>query len=380
MVRNFENLGVYILHGEKDDNVPVAMARQMRIQLAAFHPDFVYKEQPGAGHWWGNQCCDWKPMFEFFAHHRLPERSEVRHVVFRTANPAVSSEAHWATVLSQIKHSQRSKIDIEYDPAKRLFTGTTQNVARLLLDTSHVKPGTGGDRSVTVTLDGNTLTEINWTDDVRRIWLSRSAGRWSVIAKAPASLKGPHRYGPFKHVFDNNVLLVYGTKGTSAENDWSLNKARYDAESFYYRGNGSMEVIADTSLDLDATRDRNIVLYGNADTNAAWKALLAESPVQLGRGELSLGQRKQSRDDLACLFIRPRAGSDRALVGVVGGTGIIGMRAATRTTYFVSGVGYPDLLVYGADSLSKGSAALVAVGYFAEDWGVEKGEFAWRGE
>ena len=41
----------------------------MREELAKFHPDFVYKEQPGAGHWWGNECCDWPPLIAFFAAH-----------------------------------------------------------------------------------------------------------------------------------------------------------------------------------------------------------------------------------------------------------------------------------------------------------------------
>ena len=47
--RNLAGLGVYVLHGDADDNVPVAQARTMRGRLGAFHPDFVYYERPGAG-------------------------------------------------------------------------------------------------------------------------------------------------------------------------------------------------------------------------------------------------------------------------------------------------------------------------------------------
>ena len=63
--RNYLHGGVYVLHGDADDNVPVREARAMRQQLAAFHPNFAYYERPGAGHWWGNQCMDWPPLFEF---------------------------------------------------------------------------------------------------------------------------------------------------------------------------------------------------------------------------------------------------------------------------------------------------------------------------
>jgi len=38
--------GVYILHDEKDDNVPVAQARFMRELLGEFHPDFARGTAP----------------------------------------------------------------------------------------------------------------------------------------------------------------------------------------------------------------------------------------------------------------------------------------------------------------------------------------------
>ncbi|HMA53788.1 MAG TPA: prolyl oligopeptidase family serine peptidase, partial [Acidobacteriota bacterium] len=62
LARNFLGYGVYVLHGDQDDNVPVEQARHMRELLGAFHPDFAYYERPGAGHWWGNECVDWPPL------------------------------------------------------------------------------------------------------------------------------------------------------------------------------------------------------------------------------------------------------------------------------------------------------------------------------
>ena len=82
MATNYLQEGVYILHGDADDNVPVTEAREMRRVLGEFHRDFSFHEQPGAGHWWdaldepGADCVDWAPMFDFFAHHRIPEDRE----------------------------------------------------------------------------------------------------------------------------------------------------------------------------------------------------------------------------------------------------------------------------------------------------------------
>src|SRR5207249_997563 len=128
------------------------------------------------------------------------------------------------------------------------------------------------------------------------------------------SWKAPQRYGPFKEAFRNRVLFVYGTCGTPHENAWAFAKARYDAETFWYRGNGSIDLIRDAAFDASADGDRNVILYGSADTNTAWSALLTESPVQVRRNQIRIGERELAGDDLACLFIRPRPGSDRALV------------------------------------------------------------------
>jgi hypothetical protein len=121
-----------------------------------------------------------------------------------------------------------------------------------------------------------------------------------------------------------------------------------------------------------------VILYGHSQSNAAWPALLSESPVQIDRGRVSIGNRTNEGDDLACLFIRPRPGSDRAAVGVVGGTGAAGLRLTARLPFFTSGVAYPDCLLLRAKALSEGSTTPLAAGYFGGDWDVESGEFAWN--
>ena len=127
-------------------------------------------------------------------------------------------------------------------------------------------------------------------------------------------------------------------------------------------------------------KDRNVILYGNADTNAAWETLLGKSPVQVKRGSVKIGEREVQGDDLAILFVRPRPGSDTASVGVVAGTGLPGMRLTERLPYFTSGVHFPDVTVIGSEMLSRGVAGVRVAGFFGNDWTVENGEFAWREE
>jgi hypothetical protein len=313
-------------------------------------------------------------MFEFFAKHVRPETKEVRRVDFVTACPGVSATMHWATIEAQIHAMKPSSIHLSWDPEKRRYAGTTDNVARLAIDIGYA--ATEG--VVDVELDGQKLEKLAWPVPIARLFFERKGETWSEVSVPSPALKGPHRYGPFKDAFRNRMLFVYGTKGSPAENAWAYAKARYDAETFWYRGNGSVDLVADTAFEAGADRNRNVILYGNSATNAAWKVLLAESPVQLERGKVRIGDRETTGDNLACLFLRPRKGSETACVAAVGGTGLAGMRLTDRLPYFTSGVGYPDCLVFDTETLTKNGSGVRAAGYFGNDWGVQSGEFAWK--
>jgi poly(3-hydroxybutyrate) depolymerase len=377
LARNYTHNGVYILHGDKDDNVPVQQARAMRQALSAFHRDLAYFEEPGAGHWWGKAgisgaaCVDWPPMFEFFARHTLPEPKTVRQVDFITASPGVSAWSHWAGIEAQIHPLKISSVNLRYEPETRRLHGTTENVARFALDIDQLPAS-----PIAIELDGQKLVVPEKTNE-SRIRVTRKRDHWQLSGRPSGTLKSPERYGPFKEAFANRVQFVYGTKGTAAENAWALARARFDAETFWYRGNASVDVLADSQFDPAAEPDRNVILYGHADCNGAWKALLAESPVQVRRGRVRVGDREEKADTLGCLFIRPRPGSDRALVGVVSGTGLPGMRLTTSLPYFISGVGYPDCLILGTESLLQEGAGIRAVGFFGVDWALSSGDFFW---
>jgi pimeloyl-ACP methyl ester carboxylesterase len=385
LTKNLGRLGVYILHGDADDNVPVGQAREMRKLLGEFHPDFAYHEQPGAGHWWGNACVDWPPLVLFLTDHRIPKAASVRKIDFVTASPAVSARAHWMVIERQLKALLPSEVHIELDREHRKFRGTTKNVARLALDLGHALPDAKVAEPIAVELDGQVMSSAAHQPSgaTGTIWLDRKGTTWSIRVLPPLpSGKNPSRQGPFKEAFRNRFVLVFGTKGAPEENAWSMARARFDAETFWYRGNGSVDIVSDARF-LEPGRepefrDRNVIVYGHAESNAVWPALLGESPVQVRRGEVKLGPRSVTGDDLACLFIRPRPGSDVASVGVVSGSGLTGLRLTERLPYFTSGVAYPDWLLLRAKTLLETSAGPIAAGYFGAEWDVESGEFAWR--
>ncbi|MBI3411345.1 MAG: prolyl oligopeptidase family serine peptidase [Planctomycetes bacterium] len=375
LANNLANLGVYVLHGDADNNVPVKQARKMKEILEGFHKDFGYHEEPKAGHWWGGAkeggCVDWKPMFELFQKRTIPVSGDVHKIDFITANPGVSSRYHWLEILAQKQPLELSRAKVDFDPEKRIFSGTTENVSRLALDLAHLN----AEDKIDLVIDGQKLNGLSPTEG--KLWLERQDNKWQAAKRPALGEKGPHRYGPFRDAFRHRMVFVVGTKGTPEETKWAWSKARFDAETWYYRANGSVDVVADSDFNPAKEKDRGIILYGNADTHGLWKELLGESPVQVQRGKVTIGMRTLDGDDLACLFLRPRPESDKACVAVIGGTGLKGMRLTDRMPIFLSGVAHPDCFVAGPETLTNGFDGIRAAGYFGIDWSVESGGFAW---
>ncbi len=371
--RNLDHLGVYILHGDADDNVPVDQARTMRSRLADFHTDFAYYERPGAGHWWGDRCMDWPPMMEFLRAHRNPPTDRTTAVRFTTMSPAVNDRCNWARVHQQHRSMEPSSIDLQLTDVA--ISGTTQNVRILVLDLGAAGLTEG---TIPISIDGTDLEAPAGAE----AWLLRDADTWTTTQPPAPHFKGPHRAGPFKEAFRNGMVFVHGTAGDDLETRLNLEKARFDAEHWYYRANGAVDIIDDKTFKRRATgeyRDRNIILYGNASTNSAWGTVLGDAPVYITRDYVQIDANRLDGDDLACVFCFPRAGSDTATVGVVAGTGTTGTRLAMRMPYFVSGVGYPDVTVLTPRMLTDGVDGVAAAGFLGFNWAARDGEFVING-
>jgi len=377
LARNFLSYGIYILHGDQDDNVPVGQARTMRELLGTFHPDFAYYERPGAGHWWGNECVDWPPLMQFLRERVRRANEEVRKVEFVTANPGVSAGSRWIGILAQLRPLEHSRVVIERDEAGKTFKGTTENIERLAIDVPAAAGGGGeAEGKVTIELDGSKV-EAQPAPGAGSVYLERREKGWVQTGAPALGSKGPHRTGGFKNAFRHGFVLVYGTRGDAAEDARTFGKAKFDAEMFWVRGNAGIEVLPDTAFDPAKHKDRSVILYGNADTNTAWAKLLAASPVEVRNGWARAGEKRYNGGDYAAYFVRPHPGSDVASVGAVAWTGKAGWIAASPGQYFISGAGFPDLLLFSAEILRAGTAGVRAVGWFGNDWSLERGDIVW---
>jgi hypothetical protein len=275
---NYDGLPIFIIHGSKDDNVPVREARKMVKELEPFHRDFVYKEVEGVKHWWdrskapGADCVDMAELFDFFEKHkRIPAP---RRVTFKTWNPGVSAARRWLRIEGQETLLGLSSAEVFARPGLSLLELKTKNVSRLSFDPApHFAPGEIKVRS------GEAETAVPW-DGKGRVHLEKAGEGWKPAAPPADGMKRPGRYGPFKAVFRHRFALVYGTGGTERENALALARARFDAQTWWYRGNGAAEVLPDARFDPEQFKGRNVVLYGHADQNAAFAKLGFGRPVR----------------------------------------------------------------------------------------------------
>lgn len=377
--RNYWQQGVYILHGDADDNVPVTEARAMA-KLLEGHPDFTLREVPGVGHWYdttpdaGADCVDWPGIFDMFAHHRLPAVGDIRDIDFTTVSPGVSASCHWVTVLQQEHALQPSHVVLHADLAAKKITGTVENVSRLSFDTAALG---GGDWTVEFKGQKGATYKSGQVLVMKR---EGSLEQWvAVETKLINGEKLPERNGGFKSVFNHRVVFVYGTHGSKEANAWSLAKAKFDAEQLAYRGNGAVDIVSDEELVKGPFAGRNLLLYGDSNTNGAWKDVLGKSSGQLTfkPGKATIGDHTVD-GDVAVILVQPRKDDPIAVVGIVAGTGPAGMKLCDRMPFFTSGAAFPDIVVVNPSMLADGPSGVVGGGFFDHWWSTSKGEFVWR--
>jgi pimeloyl-ACP methyl ester carboxylesterase len=366
LIRNYLHYGVYVLHGEKDDVVPTYIARDMRERLGKFHNDFTYYEYPDGTHWYGNHSLDWYKIFNFFKERTLRNPNDIKNLEFYTGSPGISATSNFITIHQQNKPFKVSSFKFSKEGS---FKIETDNVEFLEVDLTKLR-----DTITNISVDGK---NVNVTGN-SNVFLTAKNGEWTIANKPSLQEKGPHRNGGFKDAFRHNVVFVYATKGTIIENEWYYNKAKFDAETFWYRANGTIEVIQDTDFNPKKYADRNVIIYGNKSNNAAWNKLLKISPIQVENDLVTIGAKKLTGNQWGMYFTVPRSDSDIASIGVITATGTNGMKATYANHYLVNGTTFPDVLLFDNTVISNGDKAVKCAGFFGNDWSIETGDFKWN--
>ncbi len=367
LIDNLAQIPTFILHGEKDDNVPLSEAERMLAALRAAGAAPLHHFEPDKKHWWdgypepGTACVDWPAMFELFS---APEQASPQsgRMSFTSVDPGVDSTHGFVTVEQVLEYGQSFHVSSER--MGNAIHVDTQNVAHL-----QVTSPLPGEEIVWV-LNGTTAH----MGAERSLWFHTDGEKWTLADGAPpAGEKSSVLSGPFKRAFDRRFVMVIGTAGDETENDTLLARARYDAQVWKYRGNGRGEIVTDENFKKGDYAGRNVVLYGNVSTNTAWTTVIGgDTPIAAERGKLTVGEKTYEGDAYAALFVRPRKDDPAAIVGVFADTGVAGSRLGYNVLTFVSGVGYPDYTVFSPTVLHAGTDGVLEAGWFDVKWKIQQ--------
>jgi len=367
LLANLIALPTYVLHGEADDNVPASEGHAMVEALKAAGAEPESHFEPGAGHWWddasgapGTACLDWPGFFELFRRTTVP--SAPLTLDWTSIDPSVDERHHWLGVEQPLEYGAPFRVRASFEPERARATLATTNVRRLRLEF----PGAWSVRELE--LDGQLLP---WAGTPGAV-LERRDGAW---APGPPTLgrgekRGEHG-GPLKRAFGQRFVFVVPSAGSAEENAAALARARYDAEVWWYRGNGDARILTDEEYLAHGSRvsagapPSNAILYGNADTNRAWSLVPEDFPLRVQRGSVRLGAEVWKGEALGALAVGPLGD---ALFAVLGSSGPEADRAAVTLAPFISGVGYPDYVVYGPEVLTQGDGGVRAAGSFDHAW------------
>ncbi|HEY1870421.1 MAG TPA: alpha/beta hydrolase, partial [Chitinophagaceae bacterium] len=335
--------------------------------LGGFHPDFNYYEYPGGEHWFGDQSVDWPYIFSYFKWHSILPDSSVNTIDFTTSSPGISASYRWATIVQQQHPLAYSRIILNRNRNTKTISGRTENILLLRLALNEF----GANNEVSIQLDSLNIIHYKTISNNDSIYLLKSNEAWSITQKPDANDKNPFRYGTFKEAFNHNMVFVIGTNGSKEESETNLDKAVYDAESWYYRGNGAIDIITDKQFSAEKYNGRNVIIYGNANTNSAWSILLKDCPIQVYTNKITADSLHWNGDDLAAYFVW-RQKDAALLTGVVAATGVKGMKAAYANQYFAGGSGFPDFMIFSINMLKDGSDAIKMAGFFTNQWKISK--------
>lgn len=103
--------------------------------------------------------------------------------------------------------------------------------------------------------------------------------------------------------------------------------------------------------------------------------MLQNSPIQIDRNNIKVGDKTLTGDDLAGYFVWPIQNSPVASVAVVSGTGLKGMRAAEANQYFAGGSGFPDFIIFRLGMLQSGASEVKFTGFFDNNWKLTPKEY-----
>lgn len=329
---NLSRRGVYVIHGDADDNVPVREGRDLFAAVSAYTNDAYYHEEPGAGHWWdgdvssGVDCVDWPDLFDLMTERPL----DPFELEFDFKSPSPSYTAHHS--FAQLHSAQ--------DPYSDLSISAVTENSDLVVTTSNVRK---------MTLNGSALLEKGIQNlSVNGENLNVSDGDMVV----GESLKNTESYGPFNQVLQRPFILVYEDEGHEAFRRYTS----FLLSTWALIGNGHGVAMPLSQLTNEMRSEKNVVYVGVPQASLPETVT---SDIEWDATSIRVGDRSET--GIAAVLIQPSESG--RLFGVMttteGKEGLL-----FRYQPFASRFTAPDFFTFGKSGANY-------AGFFDSDWGYD---------
>jgi enterochelin esterase-like enzyme len=395
---NLLHVPAYVVHGAKDDNVVVEHSRKMTARLRELGYKFDYYENPEGGHWWGPRGNNYgteivdNPKIWQFLRQTGRRITAPRKVIYKT-DTLHYRKAYWVKIDELERANWMSRVEAEVIAPNRISV-KTENIRQFTLDLNEKLIDT--DQSVTIKindqtafqgappasgrltlrLEKNGFLHVLKEDKNRRTTLAAELNPGGRAAKFfelenPPLQKTPELYGRVSDAFNRPFLLVVGTQGAGARSEALNMAANRAAERLAREWMMRAEGIANIKRDVDVTSDdlamRNLILFGNADTNAVIAKINNQLPLRFNGSGVSADGKKILGEDLGIVLIAPNPLQTNRYVVVVGGTTPNSFETAARLNFNE----LPDFVIFDKRTLAGEKQDFLGGGFFNKFWKLD---------
>lgn len=369
---NALNLPVYIFHGGADEEVPTVHAKFFNSALKKLNYEVVYKEIPGKKHWWneketeGTDCVDYFELMEFLKNHK--RNPNPKHVFFKTTNIGLNNKIYWVEINEPEILYYDSIIEAEINDA--IIDIKTENINQftLHLTTELIKPG-----EINLKINGQNL-KCGFSGQ-ELLTVCKKDNRFQIkqpqkqkLNKTQELRKTHEFFGPIKQAYFSPFILVYGTKGNPAATEINLHHARIEAQTWWRRGNGYVEIIPDAEVTKEIIERYNLILFGGAETNSITAKINNDLPISIKENQVYINNQVIKGQDIAVQMIYPNSLNPEKFVVIREGNSPKGEELSGLFNVIYAGAGLPDFIIYDEKVKEKGWAGVIAAGFFDTNW------------
>ncbi len=382
LAENALHLPVFCNHGVLDDIVPIEQSRQMVKRLNELGYEITYVEHPEAAHGGFPPEMDYQ-IYDWFEN--LKRNPHPSKVVCKTANLKHAS-AYWVKIQRFIDLLQFATIEAEVISPNRIEV-KTDNVAEFSLIFSAELI------NITVPLEliiNGQLAYRGPIPDARTLNLraqlapSQKIVSWALADSASMGRlkKDSALTGPMVDAYNSGFLLVYGTSGAAQETQVNKQEAMAFSEQWRSWQHAWPRVKSDGEVTAEDIANFNLILFGNARSNALVKQVNPSLPIRFDENSIMAGNKRFSGDEVGLAMIYPNPLNQSKYVVVLGGnswrgTQHIVKRIGTEFDYIIFddrtlGINVPQ------GNLTVDGTALLC-GFFDQDWQLAE-PYQWAGD